>query len=112
MNRLLAAVLLGLVAAGACSTEVAPQPKPACHLFQFRACKDPCGRGAQYCLASGTWSRCSCVIDDASYASDQTTPDADGRAEEAAADAVPPDAADADAGATDADAATDSSLLD
>lgn len=114
MKRALLAILLGLLAAGACSTQVAPRPEPACHLFQFRACKDPCGRGSQYCLASGTWSKCSCVVEDASYASHEAAPDADGGPSEADADAdadaAPLDAPDADA--ADADAATDSGLLD
>lgn len=110
MKRALLAIVLGLLAAGACSTQGAPRPEPACHLFQFRACKDPCGRGSQYCLASGTWSKCSCVVEDASYANDEAAPDAEGGASDAAADAAPLDAPDADA--ADADAATDSGLLD
>ncbi len=113
MKRALLAVLLGLVAAGACSRAAAPRPGSACHLFQFRACKDPCGRGSQHCLPSGTWSPCSCVVDDASYASDGAALDADGSAEDGA-DAALPDAGDAGdvEDIADADAATDAGLLD
>jgi hypothetical protein len=114
MKRALLAVLLGLIAAGACSTAAAPRPGPECHLFQFRACKDPCGRGSQHCLPSGTWSPCSCVVDDASYAGDGAAPDADSGAEDSGTDAALPDGGDAGdvEGIADADAATDAGLLD
>ena len=111
MRRYLLASALGLLSsgvAGACSSPAAPAPTPACHLFQFRACKVPCGRGVQQCLASGIWGPCSCVVDDASYASDTDAENALDAAGEAALmpDGSPPDAS------RDADAATDRGLLD
>ena len=120
MTRPLLAVVLGLALsaiAGACSSRVASNPAPACHLFQFRACENPCGRGVQACLASGSWGPCNCVVVDASYASDRATapdaaPDSDAAAEQ---DAEPENDAKSDAAAdapTDADAATDHALLD
>ena len=73
MRRPVLALLVGLslaAAAGACSTSAPPRPATECRQFQFRACKDPCGRGVQECLAPGRWGPCSCVVGDASYSSD------------------------------------------
>ncbi len=116
MTRPLLAVTVGLALAaiaGACSSRAASQSAPACHLFQFRACKNPCGRGVQQCLPSGSWGPCNCVVDDASYASDGTAaPDSDAPVGQ---DAAPESDAKSDVqvdAPADADAATDHDLLD
>lgn len=127
MKRWAVAIVLGFAPsaiAAACSSPVAPARKPACQLFQFRACKDPCGRGVQRCLPSGSWGPCSCVVEDASYAKDaagkqeteseDAARDVDAAADAAARDAARDAAADAAArdAARDVDAATDRGLLD
>lgn len=103
MKRAFVAVVWGLslsAIGGACSSGATPPPAPACREFQFRACKDPCGRGVQRCLASGRWGPCSCVAGDASYAD---VSDAAGQPDQSAPDADT---------SLDADAAADRGLLD
>jgi len=115
MKRPVLAILVGLslsAAAGACSTSAPPRPAAECRQFQFRACKDPCGRGVQRCLASGRWGPCSCVVGDASYSSDVAEqPDAESEGDATTEADAGPDALPSDSG-RDADAATDRDLLD
>ena len=112
MKRAISAVALGLFVAaapGACSAGSSQAPAPVCRKFQFRACKDPCGRGVQQCLASGEgWGPCNCVVTDASLGADAAL---QGDASDATpdADALQGDAGDA---APDADAANDAGLVD